>query len=76
VAGGAGFIGSHLCRSLLERGEHVICLDNLQTSRSSNLEMLTQYDNFEFVQADITAPLPSSIVSRTPPATCGAQRSE
>jgi UDP-glucuronate decarboxylase len=65
VAGGAGFIGSHLCRMLLEAGEHVICLDNLQTSRPSNLAMLTQYENFEFVQADITAPLPSAIVSRT-----------
>lgn len=65
VAGGAGFIGSHLCRSLLERGEKVVCLDNLQTSRSSNLAMLSQYENFEFVRADITAPLPSTIVSRT-----------
>ena len=65
VAGGAGFIGSHLCRMLLEAGEQVVCLDNLQTSRSSNLAMLTKYENFEFVQADITAPLPSTIVSRT-----------
>lgn len=65
VAGGAGFIGSNLCRSLLEAGERVVCLDNLQTSRRSNLLALRRYENFEFVQADITAPLPSSIVSRT-----------
>ena len=65
VAGGAGFIGSHLCRSLLEAGERVVCLDNLQTARISNLAGLQSYENFEFVQADVTAPLPSSIVSRT-----------
>ena len=65
VAGGAGFIGSHLCRSLLEVGERVVCLDNLQTARISNLAGLKRYDHFEFVQADVTAPLPSSIVSRT-----------
>jgi UDP-glucuronate decarboxylase len=65
VAGGAGFIGSHLCRALLEEGERVICLDNLQTSRPSNLAMLNRHPNFEFVRADITAPLPSAIVSRT-----------
>jgi UDP-glucuronate decarboxylase len=65
VAGGAGFIGSHLCRSLLEAGERVICLDNLQTSRRSNLLGLQRYEGFEFIRADITAPLPSSVVSRT-----------
>ncbi|MET1756655.1 UDP-glucuronic acid decarboxylase family protein [Novosphingobium sp. RD2P27] len=65
IAGGAGFIGSHLCRILLEAGEQVVCLDNLQTSRPSNLSMLTKYENFEFIEADITAPLPSTITSRT-----------
>ncbi|MBB4859330.1 UDP-glucuronate decarboxylase [Novosphingobium chloroacetimidivorans] len=64
VAGGAGFIGSHLCRMLLEAGEHVVCVDNLQTSRPSNLAVLKQYDNFEFIQADITAPWPTSLVTR------------
>lgn len=65
VAGGAGFIGSHLCRALLDAGERVVCLDNLQTARRSNLTALRKHDRFEFVQADITAPLPSSIASRT-----------
>ncbi len=65
VAGGAGFIGSHLCRMLLDAGERVVCLDNMQTSRASNLAALLSHENFEFVQADITAPLPSAIVSRT-----------
>jgi UDP-glucuronate decarboxylase len=65
VAGGAGFIGSHLCRALLDSGERVICLDNLQTAHRSNLVELERSENFEFIQADITAPLPSSVASRT-----------
>jgi len=65
VAGGAGFIGSHLCRALLDRGEHVVCLDNLQTARPSNLMMLEGDPRFEFVEADVVDPLPKTITSRT-----------
>jgi nucleoside-diphosphate-sugar epimerase/spore maturation protein CgeB len=65
VAGGAGFIGSHLCAELLARGEHVVCLDNLQTARPSNLRMLEDHPNFEFIEADIVNPLPAEILSRT-----------
>jgi UDP-glucuronate decarboxylase len=65
VAGGAGFIGSHLCRALLQAGEHVVCLDNLQTARPSNLGGLRSFANFEFLQADITEPLPATILSRS-----------
>jgi len=65
VAGGAGFIGSHLCRALLDRGEHVICLDNLQTARPSNLLMLEGDPRFEFVEADVVDPLPEAIIART-----------
>ena len=61
VAGGAGFIGSHLCRALLDRGERVICLDNLQTARRSNLLALDASDRFEFVEADVTEPLPRRV---------------
>lgn len=64
VAGGAGFIGSHLCAALVAQGRRVICLDNLQTSRPSNLEMLEKSANFEFVEADIVEPLPPGIVER------------
>ncbi|KAG7397153.1 UDP-glucuronic acid decarboxylase 1 [Phytophthora boehmeriae] len=57
VTGGAGFIGVHLCRKLLELGHEVICLDNLFTSQRGNmLELQTQYPNFEFVRHDITEP--------------------
>ena len=64
VAGGAGFIGSHLCRELIKSGERVVCVDNLQTSREANILMLEGLDGFEFVEADITKPLPRSITRR------------
>ncbi|RLN82225.1 hypothetical protein BBJ28_00011378 [Nothophytophthora sp. Chile5] len=57
VAGGAGFIGVHLCRKLLERGHEVICLDNLFTSQRGNmLELQKEFPSFEFVRHDITQP--------------------
>ena len=64
VAGGAGFIGSHLCEALLARGERVVCVDNLQTSRPSNLDMFGDHPRFEFVRADVTEPLPPAITDR------------
>ena len=64
VAGGAGFIGSHLCRALIERGYEVICLDNLQTSRASNLRGLEQLAGFSFVEADVVNPLPAIIIAQ------------
>ena len=65
VAGGAGFIGSHLCAALLEAGHHVVCLDNLQTARASNLRSLENHPNFEFIKGDVVDPLPASITDRT-----------
>ena len=56
VTGGAGFIGSHLCKFLLERGNKVICLDNLFTGSLSNIVNLKSYQNFEFVNHDIIKP--------------------
>jgi nucleoside-diphosphate-sugar epimerase/spore maturation protein CgeB len=64
VAGGAGFIGSHLCAALLERGDHVLCVDNLQTARPSNLRDLEGHPRFEFVEADVVNPLPETILDR------------
>jgi nucleoside-diphosphate-sugar epimerase len=57
VAGGAGFIGSHLCRALLDRGDRVVCVDNLLTGAAGNLADLEGNDRFEFVQHDVTTPL-------------------
>lgn len=64
VTGGAGFIGANLCRDLIHDGHHVLCLDNLQTARSSNLAALRQLPGFEFIEADVTDPLPLSLRSR------------
>lgn len=57
IAGGAGFIGSHLCDRLVDEGFHVICVDNLSTGRRSNIQHLMQSPCFEFVEHDITEPL-------------------
>ena len=54
VTGGAGFIGSHLCKALLELGHNVICLDNLFTGSINNISVLRDNINFEFVNHDIT----------------------
>ena len=64
VAGGAGFIGSHLCRVLVERGHEVLCLDNLQTARASNLRGLEALDGFSFLEADIVDPLPAALAEQ------------
>lgn len=55
VTGGAGFIGNHLCRKLLEdKDNYVICLDNLYTGRLSNIKDLIESNRFEFIRHDIT----------------------
>ena len=56
VTGGAGFIGSHLCKALLDLGNYVICLDNLFTGVKDNISDLIDNANFEFVNHDITKP--------------------
>ena len=56
VTGGAGFIGSHLCKKLLNENHKVICLDNLFTGSLSNIDSLKSNNNFEFVNHDITKP--------------------
>ena len=53
VAGGAGFIGSHLCRSLLTDGYEVVCMDNLITGDKGNVEELVKNPKFTFVEEDI-----------------------
>jgi len=58
VAGGAGFIGSHLCERLLNMGREVICLDNLVTGRIANLDTIKAHPRFTFVHHDVTGELP------------------
>lgn len=56
VTGGAGFIGSHLCKALLKQGHNVICLDNLFTGAIDNISDLVDNDNFEYINHDIIKP--------------------
>lgn len=56
VTGGAGFIGSHLCRTLLEAGKKVICLDNLFTGTYDNISRLTGNPDFEFIHGNVIEP--------------------
>ncbi len=55
VTGGAGFLGSHLCETLIAQGERVICVDNLETGSLSNIEGL-HGEQFEHINVDITEP--------------------
>jgi dTDP-glucose 4,6-dehydratase len=57
VSGGAGFLGSHLCDYLLEKGHRVICVDNLDTGSLQNIEHLRNGEDFLFVNHDVTVPL-------------------
>jgi UDP-glucuronate decarboxylase len=59
VTGGAGFLGSHVCRRLIAEGYSVVCLDNLQTGRLKNIEPLLSDDRFSFIEADVRDPLPA-----------------
>jgi UDP-glucuronate decarboxylase len=54
VTGGAGVIGSNLCRKLLDEGEYVICVDNLFSGKLTHVRSLFENENFEFIGKDIT----------------------
>jgi nucleoside-diphosphate-sugar epimerase len=54
VAGGAGFLGSHLCERLVTRGDSVVCIDNLSTGTRENLAHLLGHDRFSFIVADVS----------------------
>jgi nucleoside-diphosphate-sugar epimerase len=57
VAGGAGFLGSHLVEALLDRGEEVVCVDNLLTGLEKNISKFKDDPNFKFISHDIIQPL-------------------
>lgn len=57
VTGGAGFLGSHLCDRLIERGDEVLCVDNLFTGTKANIAHLLSHPRFEFLRHDVTFPL-------------------
>jgi UDP-glucuronate decarboxylase len=56
VSGGAGFLGSHLCDSLVAKGHHVICVDNFYTGKQENISHLIGHPKFELVNHDVTSP--------------------
>lgn len=64
VAGGAGFLGSHLCERLADAGDRVTCLDNFLTGSRENLRRLMRTDGFELIEADIVDPLPAKVTRR------------
>jgi len=57
VTGGSGFLGSHLCKGLLETGAEIICVDNYFTGNKRNIQKLLQNPNFEVIRHDVTFPL-------------------
>jgi nucleoside-diphosphate-sugar epimerase len=54
VTGGAGFLGSNLCRGLLNNGDRVVCVDNLSTSTAENIEDLMNEKNFMYLKCDVS----------------------
>lgn len=57
VTGGAGFLGSHLCETMLERGDSVICVDNFSTGRRSNVDHLSVHPRFVLIESDVSMSL-------------------
>jgi UDP-glucuronate decarboxylase len=57
ITGGAGFLGSHLCDSLLEKGADVICIDNFFSGSKDNIRHLSSHPYFEMIRHDITHPI-------------------
>ena len=60
VTGGAGFIGSHLCDALVERGDTVVCVDDFSTGSEANVTHLLGHDRFQLVVADVCTGIPVS----------------
>lgn len=57
VTGGAGFLGSHLCRYLINKGDNIICLDNFLTGKNKNIIDLKKNPKFKIIFQDITKPI-------------------
>ena len=57
ITGGSGFLGSHLAKQLLDKGEEVICLDNFFTGTKKNIKELLKFQNFELIRHDVTEPI-------------------
>jgi nucleoside-diphosphate-sugar epimerase len=80
VAGGAGFIGANMCARLLDRGDRVVCVDNLVTGSAEQVKELLKRDQFSFVEADIAVGVPvegpfDAVLNLACPASPGRLRS-
>lgn len=64
IAGGAGFLGSHLCDAYLAKDYNIIAVDNLCTGARQNIEHLLNNSNFTFVEHDICQPLPQEVTNK------------
>lgn len=61
VTGGAGFLGSNLCKKLLDEGNNVICIDNLSTGSKKNILEFEANPNFKFIEYDVCQGLPENL---------------
>lgn len=64
VTGGAGFLGSNLCKRLIDQNNEVICVDNFYTGRKKNVEKLLESKKFSIIEHDITEPLEITGIDR------------
>lgn len=71
VTGGAGFIGSHLCESLLSDRHRVLCIDDLSSGRKSNVRKFLDDDRFAFVEGDVRLPIENTLPDRVDPDSIG-----
>jgi nucleoside-diphosphate-sugar epimerase len=65
ISGGAGFIGSHLCESLVKKGYGVVCVDNFLTGSKDNVEHLMEESNFLLINADVSKKLPDVLTDES-----------
>ena len=63
LAGGGGFVGSHMADSMLARGDEVVAIDNFATGRPVNVAHLLDHHAFTLIEHDITTPLPAAVVN-------------
>lgn len=61
ITGGAGFLGNHLCRKLLNQGNYIVCLDDLSTGKMEHIQDMLDHPNFEFLKHDIELSLDINI---------------
>ncbi len=57
VTGGTGFLGSHICKRLIQQDINLVCIDNLSSSDESNIESLKDHNNFTFIKHDVVDPI-------------------